>query len=194
MKKAIHALLLLPLILLLAACGGGKDKTLAVSAAMPEDGPLTPMPGEFARVIDPGNGVFMDAITSYIAARGAPANSQYEFTRIDLNGDGRREGLVLLHSPHHYWCGLNGCQMVVFAADDEGFTPMAAVAPVRGPLMVSDKETNGWRDIIVRVSGRQHIETKDVALRFDGRTYPQSPAQQPAIYASSIARGTEIFP
>lgn len=160
----------------------------------PEPDPLTPMP-ETRLIKDPGNEVFMQAVAEYIRARGAPGNTRYEFTRLDLNGDGRREGIVLMKAPHQYWCGLYGCSMAIFEAHNDFFKLKSEVAPVRGPLTVSDKRTNGWNDILVRVSGREHSETKDVALQYDGRAYPPQPAFQPPIrYAYNSYGGVRIFP
>lgn len=158
------------------------------------DGPLLPMPAASA-IRDPGNGEFMTAIESYVRSKSGPAQTRYEFTRIDLNGDGRREGIVMLKAPHQYWCGFNGCPMAVFSAGNDGFRLISEISPVRGPLIVSEAKSRGWRDIIVRVSGRTAWETKDVALRFDGHSYPPAPAMQPPIrIAGNAIQGTRIFP
>ncbi len=150
---------------------------------------------EISAFKDPDNQQFMRAVTEYIQAKEAPGNTHYEFTRLDLNNDGRREGIVLMKTPHQYWCGFNGCSMVIFEAHDSHFELKSEVAPVRGPLMVSDKRTGGWSDIVVRVSGRMNADTKDVALRFDGDSYPPQPAFQPALqYAYNTVGGVRIFP
>ena len=185
MSRIFHSAFL-ALTLLLCACASNTTHT--------DDGPLTPLPGDLSHVLDPSDAVFASAVKEYLKSRGDPAFSRYEFSRIDLNHDGRREALVLMVSPHHYWCGMNGCKMMVFEAYNEGFSPVAEVAPVRGPLVVSNTETNGWKDLIVRVSGRLNLDAKDVALRYDGDTYPQKPALQPALYASYEPQGVKIFP
>jgi hypothetical protein len=87
--------------------------------------------------------------------------------------------------------------MVVLKAANDHFTPVAAIGPVRGPLLVSNSRTDGWRDLIVRISGREDMESKDVALKFDGRTYPSQPEWQPAlpsVLAMADINGTQIFP
>jgi hypothetical protein len=176
-------------VLLLSACAGpnagqGKDGSAA----------LTPMPGEFGNVVrDPDNGRFMQVAEKYIAAAHGPANSQYQFTRVDLDGDGRRDGLPLLQTPHESWCNFNGCRMAVFKASDTDFKLVSQIGPVRGPLLVANQKTNGWRDIVVRVSGRPTARAKDVAMRFNGTCYPSLPEAQPAIYASNET-GVRIFP
>jgi hypothetical protein len=190
--KTTRLLPALACALLLSACatdGAAPGKSGSGPA------PLTPMPGEFgeSRVTDPDNGRFMQVAEEYIAKAHGPANSQYQFTRVDLDGDGRRDGLILLQTPHESWCNYNGCRMAVFKATDDDFRLVSQIGPVRGPLLVADQKTNGWRDIMVRVSGRSNITTKDVALRFDGSRYPASPDYLPATYASNES-GVRIFP
>jgi len=155
---------------------------------------LMPMP-EVSSLKDPGNEQFMAAIAEYVASRNAPQNTRYDFTRIDLDNDGRREGIVLMKAPHQYWCALSGCRMMVFKAYNDGFGLVSEIDPVRGPFTVSDNTTNGWKDIIVRISGRMYAATKDVALQFNGSSYPSQPAVQPPIrYACNSVGGVRIFP
>ena len=183
---------------LLSGCSSSSEETasLQLSAVEPAagGGPLLPLPDEVP-AHDPDDGLFMDSISTWLNRTGAPANSQYEFTRIDLDGDGRREGLVLLQSPHQAWCMDYGCTMYIFRAHDEGFSYLSEVSPVRGPLVVMDTRTNGWRDIIAYVSGRSGWDAKNVALRYDGKSYPAQPALQPAIAVNLLeADGVKIFP
>ncbi|MBU0859748.1 MAG: hypothetical protein KJ667_07405 [Alphaproteobacteria bacterium] len=183
----LRLLFSLSFCLLLAACGGGKPELAAV--------PLLPMPVS-AVPHDPNNDQLMTAIAGYVATAQGPANSQYEFTRIDLDGDGRREGLVMMKNPHQFWCGIYGCRMAVFRAHNEGFSMLTEISPVRGPLTVSDTRTNGWRDLMILVDGRTGWERKQVALQFDGSAYPSQPAFLPAAYAANMitGNGVRIFP
>lgn len=156
------------------------------SAPAPQTG-MTPMPKNH----DPSDEVLIEAISAYVASRGAPPNSTYDFVRVDLNNDGMREGLVLFKLPHSYWCGWDGCGLAIFQARKKSFTPMSAMSGVRGPLHVSRISTNGWRDLIIRVSGT-NIRDKDVVMKFDGRSYPNSLMLAPTlrIPASNQAAGT----
>ena len=144
---------------------------------------------------DPDNEQFMHAVSEYIKAKQAPENTRYEFTRIDLDNDGRREGIIMMKTPHQYWCNFNGCNMIVFKAHNDQFELVSEISPVRGPLVVSNNKTNGWNDLIVSVSGRMNARTKEVALRYDGNAYPPQPAFQPAVkYAYNNTGGVRIFP
>lgn len=183
-----RAFVSLALILTLSACGGTKEMAQA---------PLLPMP-ESAVPHDPDNDQLMGAIAAYVKLQGGPANSRYEYTRIDLNNDGRREGLVMMKTPATFWCGIYGCRMAVFEAHNDGFSLLSDISPVRGPMTVSDERTNGWRDLVVLVDGRTGWDRKEVALHFDGQSYPAQPAFQPAVIASNSlmmsGNGVRIFP
>ena len=145
-------------------------------------------------VKDPNEDVFRSAVNDYLSARGAPLYSAYEYTRTDLDGDGRRDAIVLFTTPYHSWCNKDGCEAAIFKAQDDHFNLVGKMNPVRGPLMVSNTKTNGWKDIIIRVSGRAYAP-KNVAMRFNGTSYPQRPEMQPAMQiAANNVRGLRILP
>lgn len=171
-------------ILPLAGCGTSKDDT---------GGPLTPMP-DFNAVNDPTDAALVQSIEAYLKQSGGPASTRYDFTRMDLDHDSRRDALVMMKGPHHYWCDMNGCSMVVFKAGNDSFTPLSEVFPVRGPLYVSDAQTAGYRDLIIRVDGQAYAKAKDVALKFDGQAYPRNPFFLPEIELSRAEMGQRIFP
>lgn len=141
---------------------------------------------------DPHDGALMEAISGFLATQNAPANSEYEYTRVDLDGDGRREGIVLFKLPHTYWCGWDGCGMAIFKADNQEFTPLSTVSNVRGPIYVSDKGHQGWRDIIIRTSGT-HMPDKNIVLAYDGAGYPKSPLLAPTLQQKLSSLRTEKF-
>lgn len=178
----------------LSACGTSDDGHRLSAIDPAAGGPLLPLPNA-APVHDPDDGIFMDSVSTWLNRIGAPANSQYEFTRVDLDSDGRREGLILLQSPHQKWCMEYGCTMYIFRAHDEGFSYLSEISPVRGPLIVTDRQTNGWRDIVAYVSGRESWQAKNVALQFDGRSYPSQPETLPATAINTLEnKNIKIFP
>ncbi len=172
-------------VLSLAACGTTHQAKLSQPKTMRE-----------AAVVDPGEPVFRAAIKQYLVQQGAPPSSQYEYVRQDLDGDGRREAIVMFQAPFYSWCSSDGCKMVIFKASNDHFSIASEIAPVRGPLLISDTKTKGWRDLVVRVSGRQ-MRPKDVAMKFDGRTYPRVPdfaTPLPEVIQLANLNGTQIFP
>jgi hypothetical protein len=163
------------------------------AAAPPPDS--APPALQQAALIDPDDQLLVRDLDSYITASNGPANTRYEFSRIDLDHDGRRDGLALLVSPYYKWCNDNGCQMVLMKARNDGFDPVSVVSPVRGPITVAENTTNGWRDLIVRVSGRSNVGTKNAALRYNGETYPLSPVLAPNVANTPETQtGIQIFP
>ncbi len=165
--------------------------TLAGCASTQEEPELLlPFPQASA---DPGNEVLTSAIKEFLAETDAPNSSHYEFSRMDLDNDGRRDALILFNNPYGYWCGQHGCTMLVMRAHNDSFQLVNAVQPIRTPLYISDNNTNGWKDLIVRVSGRQQ-DSKDVAMRFDGRKYPSSPDNLPPHERLAFNEGVRVFP
>ena len=154
------------IVLVLNACAGDTSK----------NAPLLPMPD--GTYDDPSNEVLDHAIASYLAQSQAPAFSRYAFQRIDLNRDGRRDALVLIKAPYNYWCNDYGCPLLVFKASKDDFSFVSQTQPVRGPLYLGRTRTNGWTDLIVHISGRPY-ETRDVALQFNGSSYPAHPESLP---------------
>ncbi len=126
---------------------------------------------------DPSDDVLKASIRSYLAQQNAPGNAQYRYERVDLNGDGMREGLVLFTLPHNYWCGWSGCTFAVFEAAETHFSFQSEILKIRGPLIVKSSTSRGWRDLAVRFSGTGTGD-KNVVLRFDGARYPNDPSAQ----------------
>ena len=103
----------------------------------------------------------------------------------DVTGDGVPDALALLRSAA--WCGSGGCTVVVLEAvvgedaDELGpFAVAAEIAYVHTPVWLSERRSNGWCDLVT-----EDVEGTLRRLRFDGETYPYSPA------AGAPAGGTE---
>lgn len=153
--------------LALSACSSSKKEKDYATLYLPVQSPK-----------DPSDEVLKETVAETIRKSGAPAASTYEFKRYDLNGDGRRDALVFLKTPYGYWCNIYGCTMLVMEANDNHFNFVNHVQPVREPVYISKGNTNGWQDLVIRVSGRWN-KAKDVTLSFDGRAYPKDPEDLP---------------
>jgi hypothetical protein len=171
-------------LLFLAGCGTGKDSAQDRS-------PLLPFPYE--DVQDLSDDVLIESIKSMMQGRNGPQNSRFAYTRIDLDGDNRKDALVFMKTPYRYWCGQYGCTLFVMRAGAEDFDYVAHVTPIRPPFLVGRGTTNGWRDLIVTVDGRWS-ETKTVALQYDGRSYPRNPEDAPPITQYAAIDGVKVFP
>jgi hypothetical protein len=155
--------------------------------------PLTPLPNEFLPQ-DLEDHVLDAAIQEYLKLANAPLCSSYDFTRVDLDGDNRRDALVMMKGPHNYWCNMGGCSLIVFKAANDHFEWSSNIFPVRGPLYVSDTTSEGWKNLIIRVTGQPDKKAKNVAMQFDGFHYPKNPLTQPPIQSAQINHGQRLFP
>jgi hypothetical protein len=142
---------------------------------------------------EPPAALLLDAVQSYVAPFAeAGENVQIRTEWADLSGDGVDDALVYLNAPS--WCGSGGCTVLVFEAitgeeaiaELGAFRPAAEISLMNGPVTVSETRHEGWADLVVT----QEDGTR-AALRFDGETYPASPADGVAVNAQ--VPGTVLF-
>jgi len=170
------------LSLSLAACGSTEEPPISYEPPAPH------------APVDPTDAQLVAAIQQHLKDINGPLNSQYEYVRVDLNNDGLREGLVLFNLPHTYWCGWSGCAMEVFQAGDNSFKMVSQTDKIRGPIVVGQTSTNGWDDLIVRLSGTEYAD-QNIVLKYDGNAYPQSPVNQEELpYDIASITGLRLFP
>ena len=152
------------------------------------------LPTSSNEIREPGDDMIDVAVQSYLKANHGPLYSKYDYTRVDLDGDGRRDALVMFSGPHSYWCDMNGCSLAVLKASNDGFAMVSESFPVRGPLYIAESKHDGWRNLIVRVSGQAYADAKNVAMEFDGLTYPRNPFFLSGIQVSQADFGQKVFP
>lgn len=133
------------------------------------------------------------ALLAYLSKEGDDPKylNPHKIAEIDLNGDGHQDALVLMENPMYY-CGTGGCTMLVFKGTTSGFEFVSRSTLIRGPVLVSEAKTHGWRDLIVEVSGGG-IAPKQVALKFTGSKYPLNPSTLPPLPKSPQSKGTKVF-
>ena len=157
-------------------------------SSQPSNTGLTPMPS----FDEPDDAALHMAIQSYMTFENAPLNSLYDIARVDLDRDGRRDGLVLMKTPHTYWCDWSGCPMIVFQARGSGFKYISRTENVRGPVFVSRDKSSQWRKIITRISGTNTTD-RNVTLSFNGITYPQNALGAPTYGAQPHSQIMDKF-
>jgi hypothetical protein len=118
---------------------------------------------------------------------GLEGESRYFYNRVDLNGDGRPE--VVAHVVSPYVCGSGGCATYVLRETGGRYVVASSMTLGRTPVVVSPRRTNGWRDLIVPVSGGG-VRGGFRVLRFDGRRYPSNPSVQPPAPEAQRRAGT----
>jgi hypothetical protein len=99
----------------------------------------------------------------------------------DLNGDGRNE--IVVHVIGSMACGTGGCSTLIFTPEESGYRLVTTITVSRPPIGISPRATNGWKNLVVHVSGGGG-KAHDAELAFDGRTYPRNPSVPPATHVS----------
>jgi hypothetical protein len=92
---------------------------------------------------------------------------------VDLNDDGQKEAIVFLIG--RWWCGSSGCPTLILAPTTTSWRVVARLPATDIPIRVLNARSKRWRNISVCVHG-PGLPQSEVALRFDGRTYPSSSA------------------
>jgi hypothetical protein len=121
-----------------------------------------------------------------------PGPIHYFAKQVDLDGGGRAEYVVHVAGP--MVCGSGGCDTFVFAQEGSGLRLVSRTSVTRPPIVVASTTTQGWRDLVVRVSGGGILPGHDARLRFDGRTYPANPTVPPAEPLKAPASGEVAIP
>lgn len=115
---------------------------------------------------------------------------RYYYNRLDLNGDGRLETIVFLTGPK--LCGSGGCSAVIFKQENSQYEKLSEFTLVNTPIIISNKKTNGYKDIIMQVSGGG-IEPFYAHLRYDGVTYPSNPSLAPPLPRDARVSGIAVI-
>ena len=101
-----------------------------------------------------------------IAEKAATFSTAY----VDLNGDGRKDALVLMSGPS--LCGTGGCNLYVLEHRGDRYRLRGRAPTTKAPISVLDHRTKGWRDIATYVSGGGIIHGYEEVVQFDGWKYP----------------------
>jgi hypothetical protein len=99
--------------------------------------------------------------------------TRYYYNHVDLNGDSTLETLTYLVSPRV--CGTGGCLLLVFTKHNGKYKLVSEIAPVRPPIIVSEDKTNLWKVLYGFVAGGGVTKGYFSPLKFDGKSYPESP-------------------
>ena len=111
---------------------------------------------------------------------------RYFYDRVDLNDDGAAKSLVYLVG--RYACGTGGCTALILQSDDGTDRLIARLNSVDNPIVVSDQTTNGWRDLILYVSGGGAAPAYHV-LQHSGAAYPENPSVAPMLEEGAVVDG-----
>lgn len=105
----------------------------------------------------------------------AAKKTRYYYNYVDLNDDGTAEIFVQLVGP--FTGGTGGDTGLVFQRNDQRLELLQMFTLVRNPIIISSEKTNGWHDIIIRISGGG-IKAHFVCMKYDGSSYPNPSAAE----------------
>lgn len=115
---------------------------------------------------------------------------RYYYNKVDLNEDKKPETFVYLLGT--YVSGSGGSTALIFEGDKDQYKLVSKFTLVRNPIIVSDNKTNGWKDLIMYVSGGG-IEPFYSQIKFDGSNYPSNPSVQPEVKSGTVVKGKAII-
>lgn len=115
---------------------------------------------------------------------------RYYYNRIDLNGDRRLETIVYVVGRRTCW--RDGCLALIFEQSSDGLQLVNQFSAVQTPIVVLDRKTRGWQDLLFFVSS-ENTPPRYTLVRFDGQRYADPPATQPTIPPGTRLRGTAIL-
>lgn len=111
------------------------------------------------------------SLQNYVSGRwGQPhAETRYRATLIDLNGDGRREAVVLMNGPD--WCGSGGCSLWVLTPRGRSWRMVTQATIMNPPIRVLPSRSHGWSELSAMVDDVDgpHYEAR---LSVNGRLNP----------------------
>ena len=99
---------------------------------------------------------------------------QYKLAMSDLNYDGLDEAVLYLNDKN--WCGTGGCTLLIFKNTGEKFEFFSKTTLVRPSIKYSNSSNSIWKTLIVQTKG-----VGEVALHYNGKSYPLNPSTLPPI-------------
>lgn len=104
-------------------------------------------------------------------------NTKYWFSEYDLNGNGRKDLLVMLD-----WCEGEGCVLLVFENNLNRYKFISRITQVKAPLQISKTQQHLWQSLLIK-DKQQWLQ-----LDFDGISYPSSADVQQLASESSLTQ------
>ena len=105
-----------------------------------------------------------------------PASYEFNFSLVDLNGDGIPDAIVLFKGQKN--CGSGGCRLEIFRGTKQGFEFISGSTISREPIQILAEKRFGWHSFTVSVSGGG-AKPCDALMRFNGQKYPLNPSIAP---------------
>ena len=76
------------------------------------------------------------------------------------------------------WCGTGGCTMLIFENHNDNWRFNSRITTIRSPITLANYQHNGWRDLIIPVSGGG-AKASNRILEYTGVSYPNNASMAP---------------
>jgi len=127
-----------------------------------------------------------DYTREIVEVQGGSGKARYIYGRVDLNGDGTDEVFVYLLGS--IFCGTGGCNLLLFADGENGYSLVNNFPISRLPVIVSVERTVGWNNLI-RLESGGGAEPSYVIHTFDGERY----VEQERMPADTAPEGKRVL-
>ena len=113
---------------------------------------------------------------------------KYLYNKISLSKN-KDNILVYLEGPR--FCSSNGCTLVILESKGNEYTILSKIENIINPIIVSDNNSNGYKDIIVRVLNNSKEELR--ILKYNGNSYPKDPIKEEKLKRGSKISGIAVI-
>jgi hypothetical protein len=129
----------------------------------------------------------LDQLGGYTNCEPGSGNGvRYFYNVVDLNNDSIPETIVYLVGRET--CGSGGCTTLIFRSSGDRHELISHLTLTNNPIIVSHQTTNGWRDLVLYVSGGG-AKASYHRLRFTGNNYPENPSVEPVLERDAVISG-----
>lgn len=197
-----HNTLPVVLLVLAAACSAGGAPESAPVAPRPApvpvaDRPVAPVQDAAPMAVTEApapqvkGSTVAAAVSAWLEHDGAGRErTDYATERLDLNGDGRDDALVLLRSRRY--CSAMGCMLLVFENLDGAYHLTSAFRLGRTPLVAADSRSEGWRDLVAPMTIASS-GMRLVMIRHTGRGYATDARHMKEVPPTRDVAGKVLF-
>src|SRR5580698_3283958 len=111
--------------------------------------------------------------------------TRYQFSLVDLNGDGIPDAVVQVTDPA--FCGNGGCPIVEFKGESAGFTLVGSSGLVRKPIYLLNEVQDGWHTLAAVVGLGDEAAVVPIRFKQQEGAYRSTPYVNAQINLTSQA-------
>lgn len=86
-----------------------------------------------------------------------------------------------------------GCSTLVLTPEGNSYRLITKILISRTPIRTLRETSHGWKSLVVWVQGGGIVSGYESELRFNGTTYPISPANPPAVRLTEEVAGDTVI-